>query len=460
MKKSDLIFGFLKLPIDFGMLVAAGFAAFALRVSPTIASTWPVLFSLPPLYFATLVIALSAFFTVVFALAGLYALERKRGMLKEILSVAVAVSAGFMFVILLMFLRREWFDSRFIMLAAWGFGIVFVSLGRVLLHFARKFVLSKFGIGVERVLLVGAPERNAFIRSAVLKNPYAGLAVVGENISVDVDDCKHAFLKHRPTHLILSDPSFSREAVHKLSDFCEEHHVQFSFVPDTFGALTARMDVDTLNGLPLVEVKRTSLDGWGKIVKRAFDIVGSLTGLVVFSPLLLIVALFVSAESKGPIFVRLTRVHRSKEFTLYKFRSMVPDAAQYKPFLAQWNERGDGPLFKMRNDPRVTRVGKVIRKSRLDELPQLLNVLRGEMSLVGPRPHEPEEVLRYAQHHKKVFAVKSGITGLAQVSGADTLPFEEEVKLDRYYLENWSLRRDIVILVKTLGLFLFSRSGK
>jgi lipopolysaccharide/colanic/teichoic acid biosynthesis glycosyltransferase len=144
-----------------------------------------------------------------------------------------------------------------------------------------------------------------------------------------------------------------------------------------------------------------------------------------------------------------------RTFMLYKFRSMIDNAHALKGQLLDQNERKDaGPLFKMHNDPRITRIGRFLRRTRLDEFPQLYNALRGDISLVGPRPHEPEEVAQYEAHHKKLLVIKSGITGMAQISGASDLPFEEEVKLDTYYIENWSLFLDFKILLRTaLTLF-------
>lgn len=145
---------------------------------------------------------------------------------------------------------------------------------------------------------------------------------------------------------------------------------------------------------------------------------------------------------------------------MFKFRSMVDNAHTMKAQLAEYNERKDGgPLFKMHNDPRVTRLGRILRKTRIDEFPQLINVLKGEMSLVGPRPHEPAEIAQYERHHKKLLVMRAGITGMAQISGSSELPFEEEVKLDTYYIENWSLALDIKILFKTFVLLFHDRSA-
>lgn len=155
----------------------------------------------------------------------------------------------------------------------------------------------------------------------------------------------------------------------------------------------------------------------------------------------------------------LKRISQRREFDLYKFRSMIKNAEELKNNLMEYNERKDSPLFKMKNDPRITRIGRFLRKYRIDELPQLFNVLRGEMSLVGPRPHQPDEIEKYEKHHKKVLLIKPGVTGMAQISGSSDLPFEEEVRLDTYYIENWSLSKDIYILLKTLIILFKDRSA-
>ena len=140
---------------------------------------------------------------------------------------------------------------------------------------------------------------------------------------------------------------------------------------------------------------------------------------------------------------------RNRLFKLHKFRSMIKDAEKYKVQLGMFNERADSPLFKIKNDPRITGIGRFLRKSRIDELPQLWNVLKGEISLVGTRPHQPDEIAKYGKHHRRVLAIKAGATGLAQVSGSSDLPFEEEVALDTFYIENWSFWRDAKIIILT-----------
>jgi len=220
------------------------------------------------------------------------------------------------------------------------------------------------------------------------------------------------------------------------------------------------INVETISGIPIISLKPTPLDGWGKVIKRFIDIIGATLGLIILSPIFLITAIAIKLDSKGSIiFSKLEdgsparRVgQKEKLFTCYKFRSMFKDTHHLRKTLENKNLRKDGPLMKIANDPRVTRVGKFIRRYSIDELPQLWNVLIGNMSLVGPRPHLPEEVAKYQKQHHFVFNIKPGLTGLAQISGRSDLSFEEESKLDRFYIENWSILSDLKIILGTLGV--------
>lgn len=460
MKKIDLIFGFLRLPIDFFMLLAAGLAAYLLRTSPWLSALRPVLFyqNLPFDTYAILVLVASPLIIAIFALSGLYSMEKKQTLAQETLGVLIALSAGMAGFTTIMFFEQGIFDSRFILLAAWLLAIAFIILGRWFLRFSKWYLRGQLHVGQDRVVLVGRSSRLGIIKESIMNTHGATMVLLG----VYAPDFVPSFENLHELgcdHVILTDSDLPQDKIAEIVNFCQEHHIRFSFVPDSFVTLAAQMQMDILGGVPVIELKRTPLDGWGKIVKRFADACGATFGLIVFSPVFACIALLIKNETKGPVFVRLKRVSQGKEFYLFKFRSMVENADQLKPSLAQFNERPDGPLFKMREDPRITKIGKVLRAGRFDELPQLFNVLRGEMSLVGPRPHEPQEVAQYQIRHHKVFAIKPGITGLAQISGASDLPFEEEVKLDSYYVEHWSLTTDMIVLLKTLGMLLFDRSG-
>jgi len=187
-----------------------------------------------------------------------------------------------------------------------------------------------------------------------------------------------------------------------------------------------------------------------------FDILGSLLGLAFFLPFFPLIALAIKFESKGPVIEKLDRVSAGRTIKVYKFRSMISGASTMKEKFAHLNERKDGPLFKITNDPRITgRVGRFLRMTRIDEVPQLFNVLKGEMALVGPRPREPKEAAQYPQEYKQILSVRNGVTGLSQVSGASSLAFLEELKLDKYYIENISFSLDLKISLKTLGVLFF-----
>jgi lipopolysaccharide/colanic/teichoic acid biosynthesis glycosyltransferase len=194
-------------------------------------------------------------------------------------------------------------------------------------------------------------------------------------------------------------------------------------------------------------------------MKRALDILGGLCGAVLLVPLTILAGAAILLESGWPVFVRLERVSKGKSIRVWKFRSMERSAAEAKESLMAQNERSDGPFFKMRHDPRVTRVGRVLRKFRLDEVPQFLNVLTGDLSLVGPRPHEPGEVSQYPPEYRELARAQAGLTGLSQVSGASGLPFLKELELDRYYLTHQSFWLDLRILGKTFWIFITDPTG-
>lgn len=194
-------------------------------------------------------------------------------------------------------------------------------------------------------------------------------------------------------------------------------------------------------------------------MKRLVDIFGALIGILIITPFTPFIALAIKVNSAGPVFVTLRRMSGGKAFYLYKFRTMVANAEELKPTLAHLNERSDGPFFKMRNDPRITSVGRWLRRFRIDEFPQFINVLKNEMSLVGPRPYAPEEVAAYPSEYSHLHTVKAGITGLSQISGSSTLSFQKTLALDDFYAKNHSVWLDCKIIVKTIAILLFDHTA-
>lgn len=460
MKKSELFFNTVLLPFDFLMITLAGLATYFLRTK-ILSFFRPVLFefNLPFDDYFLLVVLGAILFVAFFAVSGLYNLKITTGRIEELFRIVLASLAGVMSLIVYIFLRQELFNSRFLVLGGWVLAVLFVSFGRLLIRHLQKNLVAQYDFGVHKVLVIGDDKISAKITEEIKKNPSIGYRVVKHLENPEVEEVRSAIGNPGIDEVILANPNYPSEKVLEIIDFCNEHHLSFKFVPNIYQTLTTNFSVDILAGVPVIELRRTNLDGWGRVVKRTVDVVGSVLALIICSPFLLMVALAIKWETEGPVLVRLRRVSRNKEFNLLKFRSMIKNAEELKPYLVALNERSDGPLFKIKNDPRVTGVGKFIRCYRLDELPQFINVLRGDISLVGPRPHQPDEVASYQKHHKKVLSIKAGITGLAQISGSSDLPFEEEVAIDSFYVENWSLPQDLKILLKTALKMLFDRSA-
>jgi exopolysaccharide biosynthesis polyprenyl glycosylphosphotransferase len=267
--------------------------------------------------------------------------------------------------------------------------------------------------------------------------------------------------------VIATGADFDRDTLTTILGFAYSRQLGFKYTADLLTTHARNTELGDIAGLPFVEIKGTRLDGWGRIFKRVFDFVASLILIVLTSPIMIVTAIAIKLDSKGPVFFHklddgspVTRIgEHGKPFKYLKFRSMKPGThSQRYEELAKKDTRQDGPLVKIKDDPRITRVGKFIRRYSIDELPELFLVLIGRMSLVGPRPHLPEEVEKYKEHHLRVLSVKPGITGMAQVSGRADLTFEDEVRLDTYYLENWSPWIDLGILVKT-PFVVFLRKG-
>jgi len=270
-------------------------------------------------------------------------------------------------------------------------------------------------------------------------------------------------LKTKPIHTIVQTELYADAAQNnEILTYAQEHHIAFRFVPGNSELFVGNIEVDLFQAIPIIAVHQTALVGWGRVVKRATDLlVGSLL-LLIASPFMLLIAVTIKLKEGGPVFFRQTRLTRfNHEFKAYKFRSnnmlyngLTPEAAfakMGKPELAkEYRRNGD----YLPNDPRITPLGHFLRRASLDELPQLINVVKGDISLVGPRALIPEELAMYDKRHT-ILSVRSGLTGLAQVSGRRDISFEERRKLDLYYVQNWTFWGDMVILIKTLWIVLF-----
>jgi len=460
MKRSELFFSFLLVPLDFAMIVLAGISAYYIRYADFFQQFRPIIFDLEFKGYIKIVLLIAFFWLIIFALAGLYNIKSARKLVKETYRVVLACSTGLMLIVILIFIRRELFDSRFIVLAGWILAIIYISFARSLIRLIQR-ALFKHGIGVHKIILIGNSKTTDNLIHEFSSQKSSGFEVVKRlrDFSIETAQELTEFLKSKEVdEIIQSDPNLSKAEILRLYDFADEHHLTFKYAADLLGAKVLKTEVAEIAGIPIVEVKKTPLDGWGRIVKRICDIIGSLILIIITSPIMILAAIAIKTDSHGPVFFScrddgnpLYRVGQaSKLFLYFKFRSMLPgtDNMRYNE-LADKDLRAGSPMVKIKNDPRITRVGKFIRRWSIDELPELFLVLVGKMSLVGPRPHLPEEVAKYEHHHKKVLTIKPGMTGLAQISGRSDLTFEDEVKLDNYYIENWSLLLDLALLLRT-----------
>jgi exopolysaccharide biosynthesis polyprenyl glycosylphosphotransferase len=316
---------------------------------------------------------------------------------------------------------------------------------------------------LKRVIVVGHELAVIHITRQLHRERYHGMEVVGaclppghnDDVGLPVygtfDDVANAVnIASADTVIVLSCPELDGHTLRRLAWQLERDDIDLIVASSLIDVAGDRTTIRPVDGLPMLHVEHPRLTGSKRVFKEIFDRLGAATLLVVFSPLLLTLAVLIRLDSPGPVLFRQVRVGRhGREFVIYKFRTMYTDAERRLAALRHLNDY-DGVLFKMRNDPRVTRTGKWLRRLSLDELPQLLNVLLGQMSLVGPRPPLPEEVAAYPDDARRRLVVKPGMTGLWQVSGRSDLPWEEAVRLDLRYVENWSIPLDLAILLRTL----------
>jgi exopolysaccharide biosynthesis polyprenyl glycosylphosphotransferase len=338
----------------------------------------------------------------------------------------------------------------------------------------RLHKVRKLGGCMRRAVVVGHQPVIADIVTMLRRETYHGLSVVAACVAGPSDGPVIAGIPAVPgldgiaevvrrfeadTVAVLACPEMSSVRLRELAWDLEKTGTDLCVAPALLDVAGPRTTIRPTAGLPLLHVDHPEFTGARRVVKAAFDKAAALVGLVLAAPLLAVVALIIRLDDHAPALFRQTRVGRDgRPFTVYKFRTMVPDAELRKLALVSSNEH-DGVLFKIRNDPRLTRHGGWLRRWSLDELPQLLNVLRGDMSLVGPRPALPEEAAVYGDHVRRRLVVRPGLTGLWQVNGRADLSWEESVRLDLRYVENWSFVLDLQILWKTLSAVVRGRGA-
>lgn len=461
MKRSEVILMVLQVPIDFLLLLLAALSAYYLRFTDWAVSLKPVIFDLSLVEFLNIVFLVALGWLVIFALAGLYSTNPNRKLSRDLTRVVLACSAGLAAVAVYVMFALEQFDSRFLVAASWAFAVVYVALGRILMR-GFKGLLYRWGVGLRKVAVIGGEEVARQIIHFLRQRKELGYKIIGEFSSFN-KGVSEEITKLGVDEVLFINPRASEKETLAAIEYCNLHHKVFKYSADLFSTFSTNMSVSALAGVPMVELRQTPLDGWGRVAKKVFDLFFSLLVILLFSPIFILTALIILIETGRPIIYKNERVGiRGQKFFTYKFRSMYQkdstgvqfgeagfEALKKEEELIKEKNSKTGPIYKIVDDPRVTRFGRFIRRWSIDELPQFFNVLKGEMSIVGPRPHQPREVEKYENEFPTVFTLKPGITGLAQISGRSDLSFEEEMKLDVFYIEKWSLLLDFIIFIKT-----------
>ena len=348
--------------------------------------------------------------------------------------------------------------SRMVLAMSWLLAIVFLTTWRIFFDVVMSG-FRKRGIGLTRVLIVGGDDFGRAFHELLSTNPELGYRSAGFVEDDHIDALDERLRRDPVDEVMMATRQAEADVVMSVMTLCQSLTIRFSMVPTLFNVMTSRVQVREIAGVPIFALDERIFLRSSRLLKRAIDLTLGTVALLLTSPLFGFVAALIRIESKGPSMIKQTRIGKgAKPFTVYKFRSMKQDADALKEELLHLNE-SQGPLFKIRNDPRITRVGRIIRKLSIDELPQLLNVLRGEMSLVGPRPPLPDEVDQYESWQRKRFEVMPGLTGLAQISGRSDLSFDETLRFDFYYIENWSPLIDIKIMLKSIPKVILGRGA-
>jgi len=420
------------------------------------------------------------FWIIVFASLGLYNPNTYNRRLIEWTKIAIGSFIGILLVVGWQYASgKTILPARLVAVYGLVAAFSFILIEREVLRLVRT-LMFRYGMGIKRVLLVGATEATSDIAnnlSDTAKSGYKIVAIAGpkkvipSGLNVKHYSSIEAAIKdiesNHITTIIQTDLYDSAERNQKILGAAQSHHISYSFIPGEAEFYSGKNTIDVFLGYPMISVYQTPLVGWGAIAKRIFDLIVSTILIVILSPILLVLWLLIKIFDPGPAIYVSERLSRfSEPINLIKFRTM---SAKYgsKDAAEEFREMGRQDLIaeyeknrKVENDPRITAVGKFLRKTSLDELPQIFNVFKGDLSLVGPRPILPQEAKLARGRTALLHSVKSGMTGIWQVSGRSQLSFEERIELELYYAQNWTFWLDIKILFKTIGVVLFLKGAK
>jgi len=474
---ASLIYSFILVVSDFLALAAAFVAGFLIRGHLYNA---PVAHPISGSDYAGIFLALLPFWLLIFALLGLYNSSIYENRFQEFGRLAMGSFVGLLFVMAYAYVdNRTVFPSKLVPLYAFLIGFLLLVIFRNLARDIR-IMLFRYDVGITNLLIVGDTKISRELVIALRDRHKSGYRIVG----VVAPGAVEAHYKHVPAfktfeeaadkiktddiHSIVQTELFASQAKNnEILEFAQTNHISYRFVPGNSELFVGNIQVELFrSSVPVIAVHQTALIGWGRIVKRLMDIALSLLFLVPGLPIMFVIAIFMKiTDPRGPVIYKAPRLSRfGSKVKIYKFRSMKKAYTDMTPEEA-FAKLGKPDLFEayrdngdyLPHDPRISAIGGFLTKSSLDELPQLINILKGDISFVGPRALFAHEL---GQFEKKdlILAVKSGLTGLAQVSGRRDISFEERRKLDLYYVQNWSLWLDLTILVKTVKV-VFNKSG-
>src|SRR3990167_4660274 len=475
---ASLIYSFILVVGDFLALVAAFVGAYVLRVT---LNPRPLVEPIQAKTYLGIFLVLLPFWILIFALLGLYnnSIHEKR--FAEAGRLLIGSFIGLMFVIgYAYFLDRPVFPARLVPVYGFALAFVFLVLFRNLARAVRSYLFS-YDIGITNVLIVGNTKVARELVEALADHHVSGYRIVGIvgakahsqdrfphlPVFVTFEVAISKLLAHDIHSIVQTELYSDNSKNNEILEFAQTNHIAYRFIPGNSELFVGNIDVELFrSSIPVIAVHQTALIGWGRIIKRLSDIILSSLALTVAVPIMLLIALVAKVSNpKGPVLYKDSRLTRFGNPTkVYKFRShklsysgLTPEEAFAKmgrpELIKKYRDNGD----YLSDDPRISRLGHFLRRTSLDELPQLVNILKGDLSFVGPRALHPSELEQYDKKDL-ILAVKSGLTGLAQVSGRRDISFDERRKLDLYYVQNWSLWLDITILIKTIRV-VFRRSG-
>ena len=423
-------------------------------------------------YFQSLEIGIVIGLILIFTFRGLYNIRLTGTWFRQVWTIVSSTTLGVAFLITYYFIFQPISNSRLLVPFVWATAILILCLARLIVS-SIMGILYRLGLGETRLLVVGSGRLGKMIMQHIVANPNLGYSIVGFLHDMNeppsdfgrfkmlgtLDDLGMVIRSMQIDEVIIALPSYLHQQSIRSVRLCERLGTSFKLVPDLYELSLSRIDMEAIEGIPLIGIKQVSINSLQGFVTRVVDIIVALLILIIGFPIWLCIALAIAISSPGDILYKQTRIgFAGRPFKVYKFRSMYKNADARLADLKALNE-AQGPLFKIKDDPRITPIGRFLRHTSFDEIPQLFNVIRGEMSLVGPRPALPHEVAQYDEFQRGRLAVKPGMTGLWQIRGRSDISFDEGMLMDLYYIENWSLRLYFQTLLRTIPVVIFGRGA-